>query len=64
MTAEQIIYDKLRYVWMNENVTITDLSRLAHNAVTEIRNEFINAGVNVWPTEGRGVKHESRAAPF
>lgn len=54
MKAEQIIYDKLRYVWMNENVTITDLSRLAHNAVTEIRNEFINAGVNVWPTKEGG----------
>ena len=49
MTTEQIIYDKLRYVWMNENVTITDLSRLAHNAVNEIREEFKNKyDVDVW----------------
>lgn len=48
MKTEQIIYDKLRYVWMNQNVTITDLSRLAHNAVNEIREEFKKAGVDVW----------------
>ena len=55
MTAEEIIFDKLmRVMVMGPIIAKSDMQRLAHEAVEEIREEFRNAGVNVWPTEGRG----------
>lgn len=50
MNAEQIIFIKLRRVMaMGPIVAKSDLERLAHDAVEEIRDEFRKAGVDVWP---------------
>ena len=59
MTAEEIIYNRLAYVYDRSHryrTCFNDISlhNLANDCVNQIREEFINAGVNVWPTEGRG----------
>lgn len=49
MDAREIIYNKLRFVWVNSKfVCISDLDRMANAAVEEIREEFKKAGVDVW----------------
>jgi len=53
--AEEIIYNKLRYVLItDDDLNLTDLNRLAHIAVEEIREEFKKAGIDPW----KEVKYE------
>ena len=59
MTAEEIIYNRLVYVYDRSHrygtyFNDTSLHKLANDCINQIREEFRNAGVNVWPTEGRG----------
>lgn len=47
--ADKIIYDKLRLVWLNAStITAADLDRLTRETVSDIREEFKKAGVDVW----------------
>ena len=49
MSAEEIIFDKLmRVMVMGPIIKKSDMQRLAHEAIEEIREEFKKAGVNVW----------------
>lgn len=49
MSAEEIIFDKLmRLMVMGPIIEKSDMQRLAHEAVEEIREEFKKAGVDVW----------------
>ena len=48
--AEEIIYNKLLHVMASGPIIAkSDMERLAHDAVEEIREEFREAGVDVWP---------------
>lgn len=58
MKASEIIFNALVMVHdeSHDGVFFCDdyLQDIANDCVNQIREEFINAGVNVWPTEGRG----------
>lgn len=58
MTASEIIFNALIMVHdeSHDGVFFSDdyLQDISNDCVNQIREEFINAGVNVWPTEGRG----------